>query len=401
MSFALAFLGFAALIILHEAGHFVAAKAVGMRVERFSLFFGPMFLKRTIGETEYGIGVIPLGGYVKITGMSPEEAYLPVEDEGLAAEPATPASGLATAMSPLQATPAIPSSLTAPPERILDDRAYVNQPVWKRIVVILAGPFVNLVIAFVLLFAVIMGSGILTTGNGNWIEALDKGSPAANILKPGDKLISVDGRTTEKGIIAAISATHCAGGATTNGCVTSPAVRMTVKRDGKLLTFSVHARYSTVSKRPLVGFSMGNEYVAYQSAGSAVGWTFRAMGSEIGHTASVLGHIFQAKDRKQLHSFVGIYDLTEQSIQYSPSQALEILALVSLALGIFNLLPFLPLDGGHIFWAITEKLRGGKKMSLATMERASFIGIALMLCLFAIGFSNDISGLANGTLHLH
>ena len=73
MSYLLAFLGIAALIILHEAGHFTAAKAVGMRVERFSLFFGPMLWKVRRGETEYGIAAIPLGGYVKITGMNPHE----------------------------------------------------------------------------------------------------------------------------------------------------------------------------------------------------------------------------------------------------------------------------------------------------------------------------------------
>src|SRR5579884_1734329 len=80
MSYLYAFLGFAALIILHEAGHFVAAKAVGMRVERFSLFFGPLLVRRRWGETEYGIGPIPLGGYVRITGMSPREE-LAVQDD--------------------------------------------------------------------------------------------------------------------------------------------------------------------------------------------------------------------------------------------------------------------------------------------------------------------------------
>ena len=77
MSYVLAFLGFVALIILHEAGHFTAAKAVGMRVERFSLFFGPMLVKFRRGETEYGVGPIPLGGYVKITGMNPNEDIPP------------------------------------------------------------------------------------------------------------------------------------------------------------------------------------------------------------------------------------------------------------------------------------------------------------------------------------
>src|SRR6201992_4139823 len=80
MSSFLAFLGFALLIVLHEFGHFAAAKAVGMRVERFSLFFGPMLLKFRRGETEYGVGPVPLGGYVRITGMNPRER-LPEEDK--------------------------------------------------------------------------------------------------------------------------------------------------------------------------------------------------------------------------------------------------------------------------------------------------------------------------------
>jgi len=77
MSYLLAFLGFISLIVLHEAGHFAVAKAVGMRVERFSLFFGPLLVKVRRGETEYGIAPIPLGGYVKITGMNPHEDLPP------------------------------------------------------------------------------------------------------------------------------------------------------------------------------------------------------------------------------------------------------------------------------------------------------------------------------------
>ena len=100
MSWILAFAGFAALIILHELGHFAAAKAVGMRVERFSLFFGRTPLRWQRGETEYGVGWLPLGGFVKITGMNPAEEI--------------------------------------PPE--VAHRAYYRQPVWKRLVVIGAGP---------------------------------------------------------------------------------------------------------------------------------------------------------------------------------------------------------------------------------------------------------------------
>ena len=114
----LAAAGFAALIILHEFGHFTAAKAVGMRVERFFLFFPPAIAKFRRGETEYGIGAIPLGGFVKITGMNPEEKL---------------------------------------PEEVAP-RAYYRMPVWKRIVVIAAGPAMNLLIAFVLLFGLAFGA---------------------------------------------------------------------------------------------------------------------------------------------------------------------------------------------------------------------------------------------------
>src|ERR687897_1149682 len=119
MSWLLAFVGFALLIILHELGHFTAAKAVGMRVERFALFFPPLLGRVRRGETEYAIGALPLGGYVKITGMNPAEEI--------------------------------------PPD--VAHRAYYRQPVWKRIVVIGAGPAVNIVLAFLIITAVFMMRG--------------------------------------------------------------------------------------------------------------------------------------------------------------------------------------------------------------------------------------------------
>ena len=152
MSWLLAFLGFAVLIILHELGHFFAAKAVGMRVERFSLFFPPLLGRIRRGETEYAIGAIPLGGYVKITGMNPAEEI--------------------------------------PPEHA--HRAYYRQPVWKRIFVISAGPAVNIVLAFLILWALIWANGI-----GEPQKQIERVTtpPALGVLAPGDRLISVDGVT--------------------------------------------------------------------------------------------------------------------------------------------------------------------------------------------------------------
>ena len=177
MSYVLAFLGFSALILLHEAGHFAAAKAVGMRVERFSLFFGPLLLKVRRGETEYGIAPIPLGGYVKISGMNPREEL--------------------------------------PPEVV--PRAYYNQPVWKRIFVILAGPAVNIAIAFIIVWALFMSNGQAVATKQ--IGTVEKTSQAAGLLKPGDKLVSVDGVTGSPDKLRAQLATHRCAGTQVNGCL--------------------------------------------------------------------------------------------------------------------------------------------------------------------------------------
>ncbi len=118
MSWVLVILGFCLLVILHEGGHFVAAKAVGMRVERFFLFFPPKLVSKRIGETEYGIGAIPLGGFVKITGMNPEELE-PRAAAGAAEEERTP-QGLLTAIEGADRAPQTPpgggGSEPLPPE---------------------------------------------------------------------------------------------------------------------------------------------------------------------------------------------------------------------------------------------------------------------------------------------
>jgi regulator of sigma E protease len=109
-------------------------------------------------------------------------------------------------------------------------------------------------------------------------------------------------------------------------------------------------------------------------------------------TVSAIARIFNAEDRKQLSGVVGNYETTRQSIEISTTRAFFLLAVISLSLGVINLFPFLPLDGGHIFWALAEKVRG-RAIPFAVMERAGFVGFALVLVLFMIGFTNDIGRL--------
>jgi regulator of sigma E protease len=364
MSYVLAFLGFVALIILHEAGHFTAAKAVGMRVERFSLFMGPLLVKFRRGETEYGIGPFPIGGYVKITGMNPNEDI--------------------------------------PPEVV--GRAYYNQPVWKRVVVILAGPAVNLAIAFFIVWALILSDGQQVVKNGQAVPsknvaAVVSGTPAARYLRPGDQVVSVDGVSSSADAIRNQIGTHRCAGAEVNGCLAAAPARFVIRRDGQLITLNIRPRYDSADRRMEVGFDYGiltEPIGAAHAASISVSklWTVTT------DTVSTIARIFEPKERKQLHSIVYGYTVTQESFATSTTQALQVIALISLSLAIINLFPFLPLDGGHVFWALAEKVRG-KRIPFAVMERASVLGFALILLIFAIGLTNDISALSGSGISLH
>jgi regulator of sigma E protease len=355
VSYVLAFLGFSALILLHEAGHFVAAKAVGMRVERFSLFFGPLLVKFRRGETEYGIGPIPLGGYVKITGMNPNEEL--------------------------------------PPDVI--PRAYYNQPVWKRVVVILAGPAVNLLIAFIVL-AIIFGSqGQVVTRNGQPVAQIARTSlqqPAASYLKPGDQIVAVNGHRNPPfdQLTKQISSDRCTG-VPSAGCRAPHPVSLTVRRASKLLTFSIYPRYDPVAKRMRLGFSYQPALQPVSAIGAA-GQSVSQMWYVTHTTISTIARLFEPKVRSQLHGVVGGFTVTQERFAYSSTDAFYTLALISLSLAVINLFPFLPLDGGHVFWALAEKVRG-RRIKFETMERAGAVGFVLIIFIFVIGLSNDISTL--------
>jgi regulator of sigma E protease len=356
MSWLLVFLGFCLLIMLHEAGHFFAAKATGMRVERYFLFFGPTIWSFKRGETEYGVKAIPLGGYVKISGMNPEEE-VPPEHEG---------------------------------------RAYYRQKVWKRIVVVAAGPAVNIVLAFVILFAVFRIGGLeeVKPVVGTTVH----GSGAAKVLRKGDRVVAVEGHSytglsgdeqIEK--FADVIKAHSCAGEPTDGCHATTPVEVTVRRSGQLKTFEITPRYDAAEERMLIGVGWGgNGHWVPISSGEALDHSTNVMGEVVSRTGSVFAHIFESKQRGEISGVVGTSDVGHQAVEAGWRQALLLLALVSLSLGLINLLPILPLDGGHILWALVEKLRGGKPVSLRVMERATIVGFALVMVLMFIGLSNDI-----------
>jgi regulator of sigma E protease len=356
MNWVLIFLGFSALIILHEAGHFFAAKATGMRVERFFLFFPPKLVSIKRGETEYGIGAVPLGGFVKISGMNPDEE-LPPEAQG---------------------------------------RGYYDQPVWKRIVVIGAGPAVNIVLAFAILYLLALG------GNqpNQTIERVLPHTPAAAAgLKPGDEILAIDGsRYLNRDNEARIErfrdevASHRCTGKQVDGCRAATPAILSVRRNGEIHEIAVSPRYDGEAEQALIGFGYGIE-PAHRGAGEAATRAADMVWTVTSGTISVFANILDPERRKEVSGVVGVSDVANQTIdEFGATEALILLALVSLSIGLINLFPFLPLDGGHIFWSLVEKARG-EPVPFRVMERAGALGFVLVIMLFFIGLTNDIGRL--------
>ena len=356
-----------ALIVLHELGHFAVAKAVGMRVERFSLFFPPTIARFRLGETEYALGSIPAGGYVKITGMTPEE----LKDVDLRVA----VNGY---------------SMLAP---------------WRRIAVILAGPGVNLLIAFVVFWALLFSGNVLGVASLSKLDPslhafhentsvleVEKGAAAAGALHAGDKIRAIDGGPVTVESARARTGEHICAPPIHAGCRAATPVMLTVIRDKRTVSLAVYPRYDEEAGRMLLGVAFGSvkHFGALAAASGAVGSMWHAT------TETLTGFVralTSSKTRSEVSSIVGITQTAHTTVQEGAGIGLVFLAYISLVLAVINLFPFLPLDGGHVLWSLGEKLRG-RRISLVAMYRFSSVGIVLLFFLVINGVSNDIGRLA-------
>jgi regulator of sigma E protease len=366
VSWVLTILGIVVLIVLHELGHFAVAKAVGMRVERFSLFFPPKLVGVRRGETEYAIGALPLGGYVRITGMTPDE--LRTMDARIAV------------------------------------RGFAMQAPWKRVAVILAGPLMNVLIAFVLFGAVLLSGDrngaialdnlapqVPTIATTTSVLAVEGRTPAARALRPGDRILAADGLPASVTTVRERINAHRCAGTPVDGCTATTAVHLLIRRHRQTLGESVYPRYSSRAGRMLLGFGFGSPKAF--TAAAAAGASLREMWHVTAQTITGFGHaLTSSKARREVHSIVGITESAHETIAAGAGYALVFLAFISLILAVINLFPFLPLDGGHVLWSIAEKVRG-QRISVGAMYRFSSIGIVLLAFLVLNGISNDISRL--------
>jgi regulator of sigma E protease len=384
-----AIVGLALIVLIHEAGHFFASRWVGMTPRKFYLGFGPALVKRTRGDVEYGIGSIPLGGYVKIPGMnrpSPgdlqrllppavaeeHEAELARLDEAIAQGDYDHAHELILDLKPALGETRAWQEL----EGALARDAYWRAATWRRLVAIGAGPGVNLVFAIVLFTALFVVS---VTRDTNVIGRVVAGTPAAAAhLQPGDRVLAVAGeKVAPKDIPAHIRATN------------GRPFTIVVNRHGRRVVVPLRAKSIDGSYR--IGIAIEVRDGPGESLPSAARDAVQLTGTITADTVRGIGHLATGRDTNKVSSSVGIVRASAQAWRAGLRTFLFVLGLISLALGLLNLLPVLPLDGGHIVMALVEKIRG-RTFPQSVYIRYSVVGLALFAVLMYFGLRNDIFG---------
>jgi regulator of sigma E protease len=398
--------GLLLLVFLHELGHFAVAIAVGMRPRSFYIGFPPAIAKFRRKGIEYGIGAIPLGGMVRIPGMhrpAPRdlETFMAAalrEDPSLSANVQRVRRPLETgdydaaraelpdlrrAIELAELSPAARRSAERAVREVDEGTgsdAYWRARTWKRIAVIAAGPLMNILVAF-LIFTSVYATGAPTGTPTNRIGEVERNSPAAVAgLHAGDRVLAVDGKpaTTFDRVSQLIRSSK------------GKPITVTVRRDGSTITLGPRATMRSPDGRWIWGFIPATEQVSYP-LGHSARLAANDLGQVITGTFRAFGALFHQKDRGQLTSAVGIVRVSQQALKVGFNYYLQIVGLVSMSLALLNLLPFLPLDGGHILFSIIEGVRR-RAVPREVYERVSVVGFGLILLLTFIALSNDLGG---------
>ncbi len=384
-----AIVGLGFLILAHEFGHFIVAKLTGMRVEEFSIGFGRYLISKRVGETVYGISMLPLGGYVRVTGMHKEEfeariAEAREKEAEWQAEQDQPGKKRRRPQDPEDRL-AGPRALSADEIAATPlDRRYYSHPFFHKVAFIIAGVVMNIVVAFLLLFIVALYQGesdVSTT-----LEKVEPGTPAAAAgILVGDRLVSIGGKEVSSwDEVRTEILTH-----------PGDAVAIVVERSGQEVELTAELQKQ----------SDGTGYLGVQPGvtHSDLGF-FGAMRSAAQTTASMVKLIFvglkmmfsgqaPVTGSQGLAGPVGIIQLSSEAFQ--GGYYLTLLALISINLAILNMLPVLPLDGGHVLFSVIERIRG-RSVSLRVFEQVSMIGLIIFVALFILATSNDIGRLFKG-----
>jgi regulator of sigma E protease len=335
------------LIFVHEFGHFIFAKIFGVRVDAFSLGFPPKLLHKQIGDTDYRLSVIPLGGYVKLFGENPNDEV--------------------------------------PPE--LEPVSFTHHPLWHRFVIVLAGPAFNLLFAVLALWLVFTFSGIsyLTTQIGG----VKEGSPAAKAgLEKGDKILSVAGQPVVRWDELSEKIRH----------IGEHPLTLLVKRGERVLQIRLTPQrmettdiFGAKVSAVIIGITSGDQVAVehinpLQALEQGLVYTGRLTWLTV---ESLYKLIAREVPLKSIGGPILIAEVAGQQAEMGLTHLVTFMAALSVNLFLLNLLPIPVLDGGHLFFFTLEAIRG-KPVPIQHREMAQGLGLMLILALMILVFYQDI-----------
>jgi len=328
---------FGILVTVHELGHFITAKLTGMKVDEFSIGFGPKIYQRQDGETLYSLRAIPLGGYNKIAGMDPED-----------------------------------------PEDM--DRGFNSKPVTSRMLVILAGSIMNFILPVLIFFGIFLAYGIEVPENKPVVGQVVEGYPAAKSgIKEGDRILSINGKQVSdwqeiRNVIAATG---------------TKSVPFELQRGKENMRVMVTPDVNPETGKAFIGVVSSLKKVQLSPARAAVA-SVTATKNIVKNMYASLYHMITGKAKAELSGPVGVAKMAGQVAHKGFDMLLQFTAMLSLNLAIINLLPLPALDGGHFLILLIEAVTG-HKLGKEAMMNIQKVGVVMILAITIFATFKDLT----------
>ena len=367
---------FGLLVLVHELGHFMVAKLTGMRVDEFAIGFGPKLWSRKYGETLYAIRAVPLGGFNRIAGMD----YEIIERMGNEAEEKADDGGRESGWRRYIPSGNRENVVMVPDDEGAGERAYFRRPIWARMLMVLAGSFMNFILPLFIFFGIFYFSGVATPSPEPVIGAVMAEKPAAMAgLRQGDRILTIDGSEVTKWEDISRSI---------QGAEGKP-FKLTYQRDGEVRSTTLIPEEEPDSKRVIIGITSSadiHQPGILEAAGLAAQKVFFVLMAMVG---ALIQLMLGSVGAEALSGPVGIVQMTGEVANQGILPLLNFTAFLSLNLGLINLLPVPALDGGHFVMLVLEGLRG-KPLGPKAMYYIQAAGVTLLVSLMIFTTFNDL-----------
>ena len=328
---------FGILVTVHEFGHFITAKLTGMKVEEFSIGFGPTIYQQQEGETLYSLRMLPLGGYNKIAGMDPDDP----EDPG---------------------------------------RGFNSEPVTSRMLVILAGSLMNILLPVLIFFGLFLAFGMDVPENKPVLGQIIEGYPAEQSgLKEGDRILSINGKPVHEWLDIRKNIAD-------SGMQPIP---FEIQRDKEKLTITVTPGVNPETGKPFIGVVSSLKNVRLTPVQAAVA-SVTATKNIIKNMYASLYHMVTGKTKAEFSGPVGVAKMAGEVAHKGFDRLMQFTAMLSLNLAIINLLPLPALDGGHFLILLIEAVTG-HKLGKTAMQNIQKVGVAMILALTIFATFKDLT----------